>query len=88
MAHIVHKGYRGWEITVRCAHRLGGDTAIPSSTFTATAIAELQPGEDPQRWIDSRMQVVTTGNRSFDSGAGSIEVLLIEVMQLIDALRK
>lgn len=88
MCHTEHCEYHGWNITVRCLHRVGGDNTVPASTFTATATAELQIDQDPSYWIDPRLQVVTTGNRSFDSGAGSIEVLLIEVMLLIDALRK
>lgn len=88
MCHTEHREYQGWNITVRCSHRLGGDIAVVASTYTATATAELQAGQDPGYWIDPRLQLVTTGNRSFDSSAGSIEVLLIEVMLLIDALRK
>jgi hypothetical protein len=88
MCHTEHHEFQGWNIIIRCSLRAGGNSAVPASTFTATATAELQADHDPTMWIDSRMQVVTTGNRAFDSGAGSIEVLLIEVMQLIDALRK
>jgi hypothetical protein len=52
------------------------------------ADAELQSNQDPAEWIDPRMQIITTGNRSFESGAGCIDVLLNEVMQLIDALKR
>lgn len=88
MCHTVQKTYRGWTITVRCSLRAGGTAGVQATTFTAMAEAELEAGQDPAQWIDPRMQVVSTGNRSFSSSSGSIEVLLAEVMALIDALRK
>lgn len=86
MTLIVQKLYRGWEITIRCSP--GKASATHQITYTAVASAELLPDQNPADWVDPRIQLVTTGNRSFTSGAGSLEVLLIEVKQLIDALRR
>lgn len=86
MVHIVQEFYRGWEITIRCS--AGQASAAHQTSYTAVASAELLPDEEPAEWIDPRIQLVTTGNRSFAQSAGCLEVLLIEVRQLIDALRK
>lgn len=86
MTYIVQKLYCGWEITIRCSPAKAG--AAHRITYTAVASAELLPDQNPADWVDPRIQIVTTGFRSFASGAGSLEVLLIEVEQLIDALRK
>ena len=86
MTNIVQEFYRGWEITIRCC--AGKASAAHQTCYTAVASAELLPGHDPANWIDPRIQIVTTGNRSFSHSAGCLEVLLIEVRELIDALRK
>lgn len=88
MCQTVQREFRGWTITIRISRRnLPGDNAAPDA-YTAAAEAELQPGEDPADWIDPRMQVVTTGNRSFPTGAECSEALFDDVKDLIDALRK
>jgi len=86
MAHIVQETYRGWEITIRCAH-IASKVSHPKR-FTAIAEAELQPGQNPDEWVDPRLQVLTTGGRSYPSGDECIGLLLSEARQLIDALRR
>lgn len=88
MCQTVQRDYRGWTITIRCSQRSKTGPPVSAPTFTAMADAELQSNQDPAEWIDPRMQIITTGNRSFESGAGCIDVLLNEVMQLIDALKR
>lgn len=86
MTYIAQELYRGWEITIRCS--AGKSSAAYQTSYTAVASAELLPGQNPADWIDPRIQLVTTGNRSFAQSAGCLEVLLLEVRQLIDALQK
>lgn len=88
MNQTVHRQYRGWDITIRFSLRnLPGDNAAPDA-FSAAAEAELQAAENPADWIDARMQLVTTGNRSFSNGQDCSDALLDDVKELIDALRK
>ncbi|TFW17515.1 hypothetical protein [Duganella callida] len=86
MSHTVQETYRGWEITIRCSH-IASKVGHPSR-YAAMAEAELQPGENPGDWVDPRIQLLTTGGRSFLTGDECIGVLLAEAKQLIDALRK
>lgn len=86
MSYTVQENYRGWEITIRCSH-ISSKVGHPSR-YTAVAEAELEPAEDPSAWVDPRMQVLTTGGRSFPSGDECIGLLLSEAKQLIDALRR
>ncbi|MRW82916.1 hypothetical protein GJ698_02275 [Pseudoduganella sp. FT26W] len=85
MPHIIQETYRGWEITIRCSHIA---SKIHPARYTAIAEAELQPGENPGDWVDPRMQVLSTGGRSFATGDACINALLGEAKQLIDALRR
>jgi len=85
MSHVVQETYRGWEITIRCSHIA---SKIHPRKYAAIAEAELQPGQNPSEWVDPRMQVLSTGGRSFQSGEICINALLDETRQLIDALRK
>lgn len=86
MSHIFQETYRGWEITIRCSHIAGKGNHPPR--YTAIAEAELLPGEDPKEWVDPRIQVLSTGGRSYSDGDECIGLLLSEAKQLIDALRK
>jgi len=88
MSNTVIRSYLGWDITIRCSHRSGVATAIRAATFTAIAEAELQADQDPAKWVDARMQMINTGNRSFGSDGGCIDSLFAEAMELIDALRR
>lgn len=86
MPHIIQEAYRGWDITIRCSH-IASKVNHPSR-YTAIAGAELRPGENPNNWIDPRMQVLSTGGRSFATGDACTSTLLDETKQLIDALRR
>jgi hypothetical protein len=86
MPQVIQETYRGWEVTIRCSH-IASKVSHPSR-YTAIAEAELLPGENPGDWVDSRMQVLSTGGRSFPTGDGCISILLDEAKQLIDALRR
>jgi hypothetical protein len=86
MPHIIQEPYRGWDITIRCTH-IASKVNHPSR-YTAIAEAELQPGENAADWVDARMQVMSTGGRSFPCSEECIGVLLTEAKQLIDALRR
>ena len=86
MPHIIQEPYRGWEITIRCSHITS--RAGHPSRYTAIAEAELQPSEDPGAWVDPRIQVLSTGGRSFPTGDACVSALLEEAKQLIDALRR
>jgi hypothetical protein len=86
MPLIIQEPYRGWEITIRCSH-IASKVNHPSR-YTAIAEAELLPGENPDHWVDPRIQVLTTGGRSFPTGDECIGILLGEAKQLIDALRR
>lgn len=88
MCHTEQSDYSGWQITIRCTRRTGAEPEFRAEAFTAMAQAELQSSEDPTNWVDSRMQVISTGNRSFKTGAGCVRVLLAEVKEVIDALRR
>lgn len=85
MPHIIQEPYRGWDITIRCSHIA---SKIHPSRYTAIAEAELQQGENPDDWVDPRMQVLSTGGRSFPTDDACISALLSEAKQLIDALRR
>lgn len=88
MPHTVKKEYRGWNVTLRCSYRVNaGDSGYPK-TYTASALAELCEEEDPAHWVDSRVQVLHTGDRVFESGAHSIDELFSEVKDLVDALSR
>jgi hypothetical protein len=50
------------------------------------AEAELRPGEDPQNWIDPRIQLMSTENEFFKSGNLCVEELFSQIKALIDAL--
>jgi hypothetical protein len=86
MPHTVQETYRGWEITIRCSH-IASKVSHPKR-YTAVAEAELLPGEVPDHWVDPRLQVLSTGGRSYPSGDECIGSLLSEARQLIDALRR
>jgi len=86
MSHIVQETYSGWDITIRCSHDAGKVGHAPR--YAAIAEAELQAGENPDDWVDPRMQVMNTGGRNYPDGETCIGALLAEVRQLIDALRK
>jgi hypothetical protein len=51
------------------------------------AVAELRDEEDPSKWVDSRMQVINTGNQSFGAAGHCVDKLFDEVKELIDALK-
>lgn len=86
MSHTIQEAYHGWDITVRCNHIASKVNHPPR--YTAIAEAELQAGEDPGAWVDPRIQVLSTGGRSFPTGDACIGALLEEAKQLIDALRR
>jgi hypothetical protein len=86
MSHVVQETYRGWEITIRCSY-IASKVSHPKR-YTAIAEAELMHGENPDDWVDPRIQELNTGNRSFPGGAECIGLLLSEAKQLIDALRR
>ena len=88
MRRTVQREYRGWAITLRSMHR-GVSAANGSAlTYSAIAQAELLPGQNASDWVDPRMQILSTGNRSFDCPEACIEALYLEVKQLIDALHR
>jgi hypothetical protein len=87
MSVTVHKTYLGWDITIRCTPRTGSDEVDPV-TYTAMAEAELQLGEDPGRWIDPRLQLISTGNRFSASRNDCVDNLFMEVKEVIDALKR
>jgi len=86
MTLIIRETYRGWDITVQCSH-ISSKVNHPSR-YAAVALAELQPMEDPAQWVDPRVQVLSTGGRSFPTGDLCVGTLVAEAKQLIDALRK
>ncbi len=86
MAYIVQETYRGWEITIRCSY-IASRVSHPKR-YTAIAEAELLPGENANDWVDPRLQVLSTGGRSYPSGDECVGLLLSEAKQLIDALRR
>lgn len=88
MCNTVQRSYLGWEITIRCSLRSGAAEKARAATFTAIAEAELQADQDPAEWVDARMQIINTGNRSFVSGGRCIDVLFAEAKELIDALKR
>jgi hypothetical protein len=51
------------------------------------AEAELRAEEDPSQWVDARLQLVNTGNRSWSASDRCVDDLFDEVKQLIDALK-
>lgn len=51
------------------------------------AVAELHSEEDPSMWVDARIQLINTGNRSWNESDHCVEELFDEVKQLIDALK-
>jgi hypothetical protein len=81
--------YRGWNIAVKCEQQpvSVGVTAEPER-FTATGHAILHDALDYHAWVDWRPQIVTLGERIFDSSALSIDALLDEIRMLIDALKR
>ena len=89
MARILHHKYQGWDIAIRCIENPRAiDESHRDPRFSASAIATLVPSENPDNWVDSRAQVVTSGNRSFSNDLRCSDALLTEVRELIDALKK
>ena len=86
MSHTVQETYKGWDITIRCSH--AASKVGHPSRYAAIAEAELHPDENPDDWVDPRMQVLSTGGRSYPSGDACVSALLAEARQLIDALKK
>jgi len=88
MSTPFQREYRGWNITIHCMERVMTPESI-TPTFTASAHATLlQPSKNGDIWVDARPQVVTLGERVFSTGGQCLEVLLAEVKELIDALKK
>ena len=88
MCRTVHLAYRGWDITIRCSPRSRSSNDADLETYTAIAEAELQPDEDPNNWIDPRVQLMSTENEFFKSGNLCVEDLLFQMRELIDALAR
>lgn len=89
MNHTVHTEYRGWDITIRCMQKpRAAEDADQPPTFTASAHASLQEGMNVDDWVDPRLQVISSGNRRSTSHSHCAEMLLAEVKELIDALKK
>ncbi|MDR7049367.1 hypothetical protein J2X54_001822 [Duganella sp. 3397] len=86
MGTVEQKHYKGWTVTIRCTQRLSGMPA--RSRYESAATAELDPGQDPGKWIDPRIQMLDTGTRRFDSHVQCVDVLYTEVKDLIDALER
>ncbi len=86
MCHTVQRTYLGWDITIRCSTRPPSDPSN-TATYTAMAVAELHSEEDPSMWVDARIQLINTGNRSWNESNHCVEELFDEVKQLIDALK-
>ena len=88
MCHTVHRSYLGWDITIRCSKRPPAFDTAKAPTYTAMAEAELQLDRDPADWVDPRIQIINTGNRSFETGGFCVEELFKEIKELIDALQR
>jgi hypothetical protein len=86
MCHTVQRTYLGWDITIRCSTR-AASTPSKAATYTAMAVAELRTDEDPSQWVDARLQLINTGNRSWSASDHCVDDLFDEVKQLIDALK-
>ncbi|TFW13276.1 hypothetical protein [Duganella callida] len=82
--------YSGWDIDISCTPRLWASGDAPRlEKYTATAHASLiDQSESGDLWVDARMQVVSLGSRSFETPAECAHILLEDVHELIDALRK
>lgn len=87
MCHTVQRTYLGWDVTIRCSTRTPTSDPFKTATYTAMAVAELRDEEDPSKWVDSRMQVINTGNQSFGAAGHCVDKLFDEVKELIDALK-
>jgi hypothetical protein len=89
MGKTTRYDYRGWDITIRCMPRVQPDDELPRATqYSAVAHAELNGAQFTADWIDPRTQIVTLGSRLFFDGNQCVEILLADVKELIDALRK
>ena len=89
MGKTVRQEYRGWIITVRCMDRLCPiDEVNFVTSYSSIAHAALLDSENPADWIDPRVQIVTLGSREFEDGDHCIAILLSEVMEVIDALKR
>jgi hypothetical protein len=88
--HTHKTEYRGWEITIRCMARLNEAGDAPSvKKYTASAhMALIEQSESGDQWIDARAQVVNLGSRHFESRDQCMDLLLGDVKELIDALKK
>jgi hypothetical protein len=87
MSLTVHKAYLGWDITIRCSTRASTGESDPAM-YTAMAEAELQLSENPDDWVDPRLQLISTGNRYSSSKTDCIDKLFLEIKELIDALQR
>lgn len=89
MNHTTHLEYRGWEIAIHCTQRpVAIDETPHGATFTASAHATLREGMCADEWVDSRVQVISLGNRFFANALYCSETLLAEAKEVIDALRR
>ncbi len=82
--------YNGWDIDISCIPRLWALGDAPRlEKYTATAhVSLVDQSESGDLWMDARMQVVSLGNRSFETPTECVHILLADVHELIDALRK
>ena len=89
MEKTSHHEYLGWDISISCIELPRAiDEAHHDPSYTASAIATLMPSESPDSWVDPRAQMVTLGNRSFLNDLRCTVALLVELQELIDALKK
>lgn len=89
MNPTTHYEYRGWDIAIHCTRRAVATDEDPrNATFTASAPLTLREGMCASEWVDSRIQVISLGNRFFATGLQCTETLLTEIKELIDALRR
>ena len=88
MYHVIERAYRGWKITIHCCRREFQEHKDYQDSYRSTAIAELESGEDPEQWIDPRVQMLDTGERIFPDHAQCIDELYTEACELVDALKK
>jgi hypothetical protein len=89
MSGTLKTSYRGWSIDVRCLQKQALNVGPRERrSFTATGHAVLHGEHDRREWVDSRPQIVTLGDRIFDTASVCSDVLLAEIKVLIDALKK